>query len=255
MICLDSAQRRPTTQEAVTSILNAAVVVGSRFSWRVAEDLQGKCLDHVLRKLDRYQPDKGNFDAWCRRVLHRLALDLCPHHARLQCGEFDDHPDPGEPTPADHDRFRKLRAVLDRLAAVRHRMRFDPYAVLLLHLRLKAARRLARLFRRRASSPGEPPSLLLAERLPWTDADASRRPHAGLPRLGDLWNELTPLLDRPPHAITGHDLVRLMISEGSSKCQRSRWAQWCRRASEWARKLLGDDVWTQNLAPILGPRT
>lgn len=236
---------RPTPFEAVPIILQIAREVGCRFPRWVAEELDFECLG-VIDRLPRYNPTKGKFRAWCRRVLWHLAIDIWRRRTFLPLNHV-----PAMPVCEESEYpGRALRDLLDELAVATARMEVDPYAILLLHIRLTAARRIAPLLAR-PDRPETPPSVFLSDHLEWRSSDLCRTLGRGLPTLAEAWARLVPAVDRPPHRLTTAQFVRLLASP---RCSRGNWTQWCHRSCNWACRRIGRELWNEHFGPMLGDR-
>jgi DNA-directed RNA polymerase specialized sigma24 family protein len=260
--CATPAQTRNDLIVALRPLIEQAALVAARAihaDAQLRQDLLDQSLDHVVERLSKFDPTRGNFQGWTRMVLQNLGCNL--RRSRGSRREFTQVKETIEALPDANasgaaeaferlgSYFGDLRAVLDDHAwqPSRH---VDYYAVLLLMLRLE----LADLYR---STFGERPPGEVAERvvawLPWHTHETGRCCRPGLPTLAAMWSVLAPQLGERLeglHAVV--EIVNCMNGmAGGTRLTYATLAQWTFRARKEAQERFGEDWHAAGFARLL----
>ncbi len=231
--------------------------VASRFRGSLHDELAAESAAVVWLRIQRFQPKAGSFEDWCRTVLHHYAIDVYRRRARnpvqpaaggegpnlaLEMAASDDTQDVSEEVMT---RCRELRAVLDQIAWPPSRV-VHYFAVLLLQLRLAAARQLTREELSRDASWRADLSQLVQWLLPWHPGERQAVFKRGWPPLETVWRGISTALGDPAVKIEA-DLICQTITPllpPAAQLTPDVWNQWVRRAKDQARSQVQDEaVW------------
>jgi DNA-directed RNA polymerase specialized sigma24 family protein len=179
--------------------------IASRFRGHPFDDLAAESAAIIWARIQQFQPERGDFENWCRTVLQHHAIDIWRKQERnpvqpavggqekclaLQSATVDDAQAGSEAAMA---RCRQLRSLLNRIAWPRSRA-VDYFAVLLLQLRLAAARHFTqdplsqdRAWRSELSAHVE-------WLLPWSADEQQARLKSDWPPLATLWQAVSTAL-------------------------------------------------------------
>ena len=261
----ESQDLRNAAWQKLIPIINRIAIDAARAYH--CQEIEQEAVGYIWQKLQegKFEPEKGRFDAWASVVLHHLAADLRKqfsrrllHSAQQIDSLIEEIPDgratgTGAAGDAFAQQLDRLRREFDRLS---HLLPCETngvayFAVFLLQLRLAMARR--------ASQAGFSDPIchsdFIAECLPWHREEAELRLRLGWPALSEVWEAICPLLDQPPHWITGIRLCDELINVfgESLRVAPDVWAQWVRRAKRAARQHL-DRTWAELFAPFFPDR-
>lgn len=239
------------------------VSAGFRGNWH--HDLVAESCAIIWLQLPRFDPARGRFEDWCRVVLYRYALDVWRKsrrgpvrpavggdevHAMLEAIADDDARDASEDALA---RCREARRVLDRIAWPPPRA-VDYFAVLLLQLRVAAARYLTQGALSQDAAWRADLPLHVEWLLPWHPAEQQRPLKRDWPPLATCWESVRAALATPAARIDADALCRTIAAclPPAAQLTPDVWNQWVHRAKDQARTRVQDEaVWARCFARLL----
>lgn len=246
------------------AIREAARRAASRFEPRWQPQLVDDAPALVWERLARFDPDRGTFQAFCYVALYRAFLDSVEKWVRDQAAavKFGEELATRKDTPADwrselrkyNERLTRTRAILDRVACLPGEGRdVHLYAVFLMRLR----QGMTALVSRRADAALAPACSLARFIedccLVWRSWEAAERFKADWPSLLEIWNELRPTVDKPPHRVEAPELCDRVadLTNGRRRLSPSCWNRWVNRAKGCARSRISREDWDELFAPLL----
>jgi hypothetical protein len=258
-----------SSPEALLPVIDRlAAMTAQRFPKHIAQRLRDDAPSHVFPRLRSFCSEKGRFEPWCSRLLHRLGLDLCKRRktSPFYFGEMDDlgqYPSAVDELVRDEEILQTRRDLADArflLAGVRGGAdagsTVDFFAVLQLHARLALANRMAAELDKGTLPPDDGLARMVEDYWPWDEQVAQRRCTQTWPTLGELWKVVGPCLDRPPFRVSGTQLCRLVsLVGGRGGVTAAGWAKWCQRARVMARERISPADWSRLFATWLGAPT
>ncbi|NLF69576.1 MAG: hypothetical protein GX575_11045 [Candidatus Anammoximicrobium sp.] len=261
----DSREKRDRTMEAwLPAIREAAERVASRFGPRWKQELVDEAPLIIWERRASFDPDRGTFQAFCSVVLYHAFLDIVEKSARAEAAAAQCAKELGrlKGTPADwenelqkhQERRRRTREILDRVACRPDGSRdVHLYAVFLMRLRQGMT-----VLVSRDPDAALPPAFSLARFiedscLVWRSWEQAERFKADWPSLLEIWNELRPLVDQPPHRVEAPELCRRVmdLANGRRPLSPSCWNRWANRAKGCARSKISPEDWDELFAPLL----
>lgn len=256
---------------------NSARTIAQRVKGQFRNTIPDDFVEHaagvVFERLARgmYDWRQGTFGSWCFTVLHRHAISLY-HQSRRQAASLERlNAEPATqrfelPIDADAGAFEqmpalralvtRLRGVLDDLAGRQELVsQVNYYAMLLLELRrglvtrLKGRGILPGLAYLLPQWAGRADSAIVAELLPWRDAESELRIKAPYAPIGQIWLLLTPSIDAQPHDLQV-DVLRLRIrANGAGALTGDAWFNWKRHLRKRLASLVDERIWNDVFAP------
>ncbi|TVS20132.1 MAG: hypothetical protein EA424_05495 [Planctomycetaceae bacterium] len=239
--------------------------IASRFRGHPFDDLAAESAAIIWARIQQFQPERGDFENWCRTVLQHHAIDVWRKQERnpvqpavggqekclaLHSATIDDAQEGSEAAEA---RCRQLRSVLNRIAWPRSRA-VDYFAVLLLQLRLAAARHFTqdplsqdRAWRSELSAHVE-------WLLPWSPDEQQARLKSDWPPLATLWQAVSMGLGNPAVKIDAQLICRTVepLLPAATQLTPDLWNHWVHRAKERARhEVQNPAVWEQCFCRLL----
>ncbi|MCS6849723.1 MAG: hypothetical protein NZ700_00970 [Gemmataceae bacterium] len=224
--------------------------------WAAVQD----AVSLIWQKLDpvasggqpKYDPAKGRFQSWAKRVIHNHLITLCrqtkPSKAAKTDDELEEHvPEPPNTREEDVDiwdkRWEELLKLLNRLGVDMKptSQGTDYFAVLLLRLRLALAERIEEKQVKELQWHEYSFSDFLERLLPWSDADTERRFQSDWPTLREIWQDIKECFDQPPFSLDGRGLCQRLSALRGSPVAPDLWHQWVRRAKTQAQKHASND--------------
>jgi hypothetical protein len=255
----------PSPEALLPVIDRLAAKTAQRFPKHIAQRLRDDAPSHVFPRLRSFSSEKGRFEPWCSRLLHRLGLDLCKRRktSPLYFGDMDEL---GQQPPAVDELVRdeEIQQIRRDLADARFLLAgvrgapdagstVDFFAVLQLHARLALANRMAAELDKGTLPPADGLARMVEDCWPWDEQVPQRRCTPTWPTLGELWKVVAPCLDRPPFRVSGAYLCQLVAMVGGrAAVTAAGWAKWCQRAREMARERIGPRDWSRLFAIWLG---
>ena len=242
-----------------------ACQVASRFRGGRYDELAAESAAIIWMRIQRFQPERGSFEDWCWTVLYHHAIDVwrsqkrCPvppaaggegPNLALEAAASDDTRDASEEAMT---RCRELRAVLDRIAWPRSRG-VHYFAVLLLQLRLAAARQLTQGELSRDASWRAELSQHVQWLLPWQPGEQQAGLKRDWPPLETVWKAISSAIGNPAVKIEADLICRTIqpLLPPAAQLTPDVWNQWVRRAKDQARSQVHDEsVWTRCFSRLL----
>lgn len=258
-----SQEERNRAMDGLRPVIDgAARSAAARFDQRWRLQLIDEAPRIIWERLASFDPNRGTFPAWCWTVLHHAFADLFRELARAEAAALRCAEEYGTRGPADWQRERqkhnervgRMREILDSVAR-RPGEGCDVhlYAVLLMRLRQGMT-----VLVSRASCAGLPPTFSLARFiedscLVWRPWEAAERFKADWPSLQEIWDELRPIVDRPPHRIEAPELCDSVtqLSSGRRRLSPGCWNRWVKRAKDCVRIRISREDWDELFAPLL----
>ncbi len=255
----------PGHEQAVVQLAQYVQCVAEQVARRlhtlgqVSQDLVDQSWEHVEPRLGSFNTENGTFTPWLRTVLHNLGRDLCRRSRRgvsfdeEQLDEYPERQANGNPIEDNLEKltqlFGQMRTALDQLTPCWPPSRAVDYcAVFLVCLRVQLAERYRALIRQYYDEiPLNQLADCVARWLPWHPHEEPRSFRCGLPSIGDLWEQLAPLLNE------NRGLNVVLTALGEQAVSYTTFTQWVHRARQQAQERLGDDWQLLGFANLLTP--
>lgn len=238
-------EREHAWRELTRFITVRAGLVGRQFSPSVARTLEDDAVSFVYQRLPAFQSERGAFDSWVQVLLTNLGRDLRRKHRLDIADSRNDNtkPDDAENSDARADysaRIAELRQALNRLGSVAEVAPNgnDYFAILLLELRLRMARRIAASVRAGMEMSASASSVIETFALPWLPSESARRCRLAWETLETVWEAIRGALDRPPYWLGGHSMMELLAARfpNHQPVSEQQWGQWLHKTKTWLQK-------------------
>ena len=227
------------------------------------EQIVGEALAIIWKRIDRYDPARGKFRSWCWTVLYNAFLDRTRRKAVVTEAEAVLASEPAEPGNAYGedietwlDRRRRTRVICDEIACKpKGSEGVHLYAVFLMRLRQAMTIRVGghKETRDVLSSFNVNCSEFIQWCAPWHHEESQARFRSRLPTLIEIWGEVRPTVDRPPHRVDSPVLCDCIthLTHKVAEVAPKLWNRWVNRAKGKARSKIDANDWDELFAPLL----
>ena len=220
-----------------------------------------EAVTHVFEQLvnGKYNPFKGHFESWCRRVVQNYHVDICRQdvkHEKLHEKMIDERRfqpldlqgDEKSPANEQSDRLCDSVKQITSAAGWEPRGKINYLPVFLLELRRVLAMKLLQTrkddFRLSVNIDITPGFIMdaVCRMVPWTPAQDRMIVREECPALAAIWRCVEARLTAGN--VPAADLViKSIVAAGGTQLSRDTWYQWSHRAVELAQQLAPDANW------------